>query len=233
MSVRLPSAPPAAGAGSRLDAAARPVRLAGLPRRRRPLVAAAGVAVVAAGAAVTVSLVSGAGARTEVLAVARPVPVGAVLSAADLTVVRVGKDAGLRPVPAGDASRVVGQRAAVALNPGALLTPADVTVRPVPAAGEQLVAISLKSGQLPAAGLRAGDRVLVVVTPGDGSGSSGGASGAGTAPPPVTATVHGETAAGQDGSVVVDLIARGSDGVTIADESSTGRVALVQLPVGG
>ncbi len=232
MSVRLPSAPPVSGAGSRLDAAARPVRLAGLPRRRRPFVAAAGVAVVAAGAAVTVSLVSGAGARTGVLAVARPVPVGAVLSAADLTVVRVGKDAGLRPVPAGDASRLVGQRAAVALNPGALLTPADVTVRPVPAAGEQLVAISLKSGQLPAAGLRAGDRVLVVVTPGDGSGS-GGASGAGMAPPPVTATVHGETAAGQDGSVVVDLIAHGSDGVTIADESSTGRVALVQLPVGG
>jgi len=50
---------------------------------------------------------------------------------------------------------------------------------------------------------------------------------------PVTATVHAETAPDQDGSVVVDLVATGSDGVRIAQGSSTGRVALVQLPAGG
>lgn len=235
MSVGTPPAAPARNGHSTLGVAGRPVRLAGLPRRRRPLFAAAGVALLAAGAAVTVSLVSGAGARTGVLAVARPVPVGAVLSAADLSVARVAADAALRPVPAGERSRVVGQRAVVALIPGTLLTAANLTSRPVPAAGQQLVAISLKAGQLPAAGLQAGDRVLVVVTPGDGSAPASGTPSASTlsGSPLLTATVHAETVSAQDGSAVVDLIATGADGVTIAQESSTGRVALVQLPARG
>jgi len=233
MPVGTPPAAPARNGASTPDVAARPVRLAGLPRRRRPLFAAAGVAAVAVGAAVTVSLVSGAGARTGVLAVARPVPVGAVLSAADLTVARVATDAALRPVPAGERSRVVGQRAVVALIPGTLLTAADLTSRPVPAAGQQLVAIALKAGQLPAAGLEAGDRVLVVVTPGDGSAPASGVPSVSAGSPLLTATVHAETVSAQDGSAVVDLIATGADGVTIAQESSTGRVALVQLPARG
>ena len=229
-----PVSAPAGNGTSTLGGAARPLRLAGLPRRRRPVFLAAGVGAVAVGAAVSVALVSGSGAHTAVLAVARPVPVGAVVSAGDLTVARVPHDGALAPVPAGDRSRMVGQRAVVSLNPGTLLTAADVTTRPVPAAGEQLVAVALKPGQLPAGGVRAGDRVLVVVTVGDGSGgsTSGGASAvAGSAP--VTATVHAETAPDQDGSVVVDLVATGSDGVRIAQGSSTGRVALVQLPAGG
>jgi hypothetical protein len=232
-----PAAAPASNDGAVLSAPARPTRLAGLPRRRRPVFAALGVGVVALGAAVTVSLVAGAGAHTAVLAVARPVPVGGVLSAADLTVARVPHHGALAPVAAGDRSRIVGQRAAVTLTPGSLLTPADVTTRPVPASGEQLVAVALKPGQLPATGLRAGNRVLVVVTPGEGSGgstpgrASGSTSAAGSTP--MTATVHAASPSGQDGSVVVDLLATGSDGVTIAQESSTGQVALVQLPAGG
>lgn len=231
-----PSATPVSN-GAVATTPARPARLSGLPRRRRPAFAAAGIGLVALGAAVTVSLVSSAGAQIPVLAVARPVRVGAVLSAADLTVARVAHDPALSPLPAGERSRLVGQRAAVALNPGTLLTGADVTTQSVPGSGQQLVAVALKPGQLPAEGLRPGDRVLVVLTPGDGSASAGTGSSSGTSAPvaatPLTAVVHAQSAPAQDGSVVVDLLATGSDGVTIAQESSTGRVTLVQLSAGG
>lgn len=219
--------------GSVLSSAPRPARLTGLPSRRRPLLAAAGVAALAIGAAGAVVLVSRAGSNVPVLAVARPVAVGAVVSNADLTVARVGHDAALTPVSAAERARIVGQRAAVALTPGSLLTSSEVTTRPVPASGQQLVAVALKAGQLPAAGLPGGSRVLVVVTPGDSGGAVAGKAGPAPAAPPVTATVYESSAPAQDGSVVVDLLAAGSDGVTIAEQASTGRVALVQLPAGG
>lgn len=217
-----------------LGAAPRPARLAGLPSRRRPLLAAAGIAALAIGAAGAVVLVSSAGSSSTVLAVARPVSVGAVVSDADLTVARVGHDAALVPVPAAERARIVGQRAAVTLTPGSLLTASQVTSRPVPGPGQQLVAVALKAGQLPAAGLPGGSRVLVIVTQGDQGGAvSGGKVGAAVGARPVTATVYESSAPAQDGSVVVDLLAAGSDGVTIAEQASTGRVALVQLPAGG
>ncbi len=228
--------------GSVLAAAPRPARVAGLPARRRPLLAAVGIGAVAVGAAGAVVLVSNAGSSASVLAVARTVPVGAVVSDADLAVARVGRDAALAPVPAAERSRIVGQRAAVTLTPGSLLTASEVTARPVPGVGQQLVAVALKPGQLPAAGLRGGDRVLVVLTAADSGGTDAGGTSrtagnaAAAVPAPavsVTARVYESSAPAQDGSVVVDLLAAGSDGVTIAQQASTGRVTLVQLPAGG
>jgi len=145
-------------------------------RRRRnwPRMAAALGLAVASGA-LFVALYASAGARRPVLAVARAVPVGSVITASDLRAVRVAEDPGLAPIGAGAAQSVVGQRAAVALVPGTLLTRADLSAGPVIPTGWASVGLDLKANQVPA-GLVPGQTVAVVMTPPSGQAASPGAS---------------------------------------------------------
>jgi flagella basal body P-ring formation protein FlgA len=66
---------------------------------------------------------SQAAARVDVVSIARPVPAGAVIDAADLSVTAIAFDeqvTGL--VPAASRERLVGRTAAIALEPGTLLS---------------------------------------------------------------------------------------------------------------
>ena len=153
-----PAATPAAG----------PPRLLALPRRRRPAFVALAVALLAAGGGTGAAMIAATDSRAAVLAIARPVPPGAVLTPADLTRARIGADPALRPVPAAELPAVLGSRAAVPLRPGTLLTRDEVTSRLVPAAGQQLLGVALKPGQLPGQGVTPGTRVLLVSTPAGG-----------------------------------------------------------------
>jgi hypothetical protein len=132
-------------------------------RRNQSRVALGAFLVVALGLAFAVSY-STAGDRQAVLAVARPVAAGQVISAADVTEVRISGDPGLHPVQARDRSRIVGRTAGVALTPGTLVTPAQVADGPSVPAGRAVVGAALKPGQFPPA-LRVGDAVDVVITP--------------------------------------------------------------------
>src|SRR5579859_3779176 len=67
-----------------------------------------------------------AGDRQPVLALARPVAAGQVLTAADLTVVRAGVSGPVSLVPASQEPSVVGRPVAVPLPAGTLLAPGDV-----------------------------------------------------------------------------------------------------------
>jgi hypothetical protein len=108
--------------------------------------------------------------------VAQLVPLGTTVTAPDLETVSVNPAAGLAAIPLRDAAQVVGRRAAVALEPGALLVQADLASGPGLPAGKALVGASLSVGQLPVE-LAAGQAVLVVLS---GTGGSGGASGPGS-----------------------------------------------------
>ncbi len=110
--------------------------------------------------------------HTEVLAVAQNVPVGSTITDADLTTASVVKDSNLSPVPASDRSQIVGLVAQVGLVKGELLTRAQVGSASGFTTGQQLVALPLKQGQFPARGVSAGERVLIVATPGPERGSS-------------------------------------------------------------
>jgi hypothetical protein len=117
-----------------------------------------------------VALYDSAGGRHPVLAIGRPVPAFAPISASDLTTVRIANDPALAPVPVQDEGSVIGRRAAVALVPGTLLTAADVGSGPLLGAGQASVGLALNAGQVPA-GLVAGDSVLVIETPPTGQGA--------------------------------------------------------------
>lgn len=178
----------------------------GRRRRWRPARVWAGLVVTAVCAAVFVVAARGSDDRVSVLAVARPVQAGQLISRADLSEVDL-RGAGIPGVvPASEAGQVVGRVAVVPLMPGALLSPAQVgDGGQFPPAGRSLVAVLVKDGAAPS-GLAAGQRVAVVAGPTQGSGRADAASGpsAGTAGLVVSVKDTGPSSGG--GLVVTVLV---------------------------
>lgn len=226
-----PSAPPPAnghapGSDAGPAAAARPLSVPVGPRRRRPALAAAGVALVAVGGLAAASAVRQAQGRAAVLAITRSVPLGGRIAAADLTVVHLPAQPALRPLSAAAEPRVLGARAAVALAPGALLVPADVTTATVPAPGQQLVGLTLAPGQLPARALAPGDPVLLVLT-------SGVSADPAATPATVAGVVVDEGSPNANGDTPLDVTVAGGIGPHLAAAAAGGHVAVLEQSAGG
>lgn len=169
-------------------------RLRGTGRRRSVPHLLLGVLLVlaCAGAFVVVSLNSGN--RQQVLALARPVSVGQVLTAQDLQQVSVAVDPGVSVVDASQAAGVVGKTMSTSLPAGALLTLEAVSGAGIPAEGEAIAALSLKAGQFPPE-VSPGAHVSVVFVPGQAGATvsspptSDSLSGSGTVWPAVVTSV--------------------------------------------
>ena len=204
------------------------------PRRTSRKSLLAGVLVVLLGG--LLALVAGRmlTQHSEVLAVARDVPLGATLTAEDLTVADVTADPNLSPIPATQRSRIVGMVAQVGLVRGELLTRAQVGTSDGFGPGQMLVALPLKDGQFPARGLTPGQRVLIVATPGSSGGAAPGGSGtnqgAGRQIGATVAEVGQPNPATQ--VTVVDVRVGSDDGPAVAALASTGNLAVVLLPAG-
>ncbi|MEJ3742988.1 SAF domain-containing protein [Actinomycetes bacterium KLBMP 9797] len=134
-------------------------------RRMRPGLLGLAILLVALGGLGAAFAVTSVRATGSYLAVARPVSVGTELSADDLMSVQVAGGQGLKRVPAADIDKVIGQRAAVTLVEGTLLSMAQLTTKPLLGRGQQQVAIGLKPSQVPAKQIRPGDELLLVSTP--------------------------------------------------------------------
>src|SRR3954447_5172723 len=87
-------------------------------RRRRPAVLVVAVMLAAAGAGIAATTAIAAGHRVPVLALARDVPMGATLTAADLRVAHVATDPALQPIGADARGQVVGRHATTSLTAG-------------------------------------------------------------------------------------------------------------------
>src|SRR3712207_3441142 len=131
-------------------------------RRRRPALLALAVTMVVLGALGAAYLATSLGQTSPVIAIAREVPWGQALTAADLVEARISADPALEPVPYGDRDQVIGLVAATTLTPGSLLTREALTAQPLPPPGQQLVGVGVSAVQLPATPLRPGDDVLLV-----------------------------------------------------------------------
>jgi hypothetical protein len=180
--------------------------------------------MVALGALAAIWLVSVSGHRVEVVMLARDVTYGSTLSSADLTTTAVAVDPAVAVVPASDEVELVGMTATANLPAGSLLTHADVTASGVLGADEMLVPLPLSADRMPADGLSAGERLLVVDAP------PSGADPPPSAPRQFEARVVRVGAPDVNGTVVVDVAAAASDGPTLATRAATGRFAIVVLP---
>ncbi len=197
-------------------------------RERKASLAAVGVLLFVGFGLVGDVLLSKAGQRTAVLAVARPVAVGQQIQPADVESVRISVDPALRPITASEISTVVGHAAAVPLVPGSLLTRGALADSSRLPRGKVVLGLALKPGQLPAGTLRAGDQVLVIST-GASSKSANGASAADQGSVLVAqATVYGLGPTAQAGasSSTVSIVVDEADAPAVAAAGSAGQVSL-------
>lgn len=176
-------------------------------------------------------VVARAGDRTDVLAVARNVPVGRPVTAQDVRVVSFADDPGLSPIPAADRASIVGRRAAVDLHPGDLLTRSQLSVRGL-GDSAQVVGVELKRGFVPRDELRPGDKVAAVVLPAQGTDttSTDSDSAGGAAPDTIEATVQSVGTPDSTGALVVNLVVTPADGPLLATKAAVKQIALVRQP---
>jgi hypothetical protein len=176
-------------------------------------------------------VVARAGDRTDVLAVARDVPVGQPVTAQDVRVVSFADDPGLSPIPAADRASIVGRRAAVDLHPGDLLTRSQLSARGL-GDSEQVVGVELKRGFVPRDELRPGDKVAAVVLPAQGTDttSTGSDSAGSAAPDTIEATVQSVGTPDSTGALVVNLVVTPADGPVLAVKAAAKQIALVRQP---
>ncbi len=201
-----------------------------LPQRRRSwALAATGVLVVAVCALMSAAGWQRAGNRQPVLAVARDVAAGQLLTTADLQVVRVSAGGPVSLVPAAQEASIVGRPAAGPLPAGALLTPGDAGLAG-PAAGQADLGVAVKAGQYPP-DLSAGQTVDVLTTP---ATSSDGASQAAPAPalPAGQGVVLGVSVNPGSGTTVVELALSQNAVPQVAAAAAAGQIALVTIPAG-
>ncbi|MEW6473133.1 MAG: flagellar biosynthesis protein FlgA [Actinomycetota bacterium] len=192
-------------------------------RRNRSRVAAGALILVACTLAAVV-IYGRVGDRRAVLAVARGVDVGETLEAGDLRVVHVSTEPGLRTIPAGQRSAILGRPAAVRLVPGSLLSPAEIGDGAALPEGMALVGAILKPGQFPL-GLAPGDTVALVAAPASGAGVVVAADSA--AEPPTATVVAVDRAADATGNTTVSLQLPANTASLIAGAGAAGRLNLV------
>jgi hypothetical protein len=212
-------------------AAPSPAEVHGLPRapvlppprrRRRPALLALAVSMVVLGALGATYLATSLGQTTAVIAIAREVPWGQTLTAADLVEARISADPALEPIPYVDRDQVIGLVAVTSLRPGSLLTRDALTDQRLPAPGQQLIGVGVSLVQLPTTPLRPGDDVLLVPV----AARSAPATTEG-APSVVEATVVKSGPPGTDGLRVVDVLVDAADGPDVAARAAAGLIAIV------
>jgi hypothetical protein len=189
--------------------------------RRRPALMAAAVAAMCLGALLAAWAWTSTTSTQEVLAARNTIARGSVITADDIERVRINADPVLEPLAASEYDTVIGQRAALDIAAGGLLTTEAVTSVALPPEGHSIVGIALTPAQLPGLPLQSGDVVRVILTPGqDGEAPPGN-------PAFTSAEVVGTRPDEATGTTVVDVLVPYTDATVLAARAATGKVALV------
>lgn len=189
--------------------------------RRRPALVAAAIGAICIGALLAGWAWTATTNTHEVLVARHSIERGSVIEADDLARVQLSADPALKPVAAAEFDRVVGQRAAMDISSGGMLTPDSFTAEVVPGEDQSVVGVALTPAQAPGLELRYGDKVRVVVTPAQGEELATGT------PSSNDSTVVGVHTSEETGQTVVDLLVPKADAAVLATRIATGNIALV------
>jgi hypothetical protein len=211
-------------------------------------VALVSLVVVCASIAIFADLYASADHQTSVIIVTETIEQGQLIAGSQLGAATASISSGVTAIPVADASQLSGQRAAVTIEAGSLLTPEDVTTAAPIASGDAVVGLALKAGQLPAAGVEAGDQVQIVQTasPGtplssvsnsssssaSGSQSSGGGSETGVLVPQATVfDVEVPSSNSSSGaSLLVSVEVSSTLAASVSTAAAADQISLVLLP---
>ena len=189
--------------------------------RRRPALIGLGLGLLATCAAGSAYLSQMSSDAVPVLAIANDVPRGQIIEDTDLATALTTPDPALKPVPASERSRIVGQRAAADLTPGTLLTSAAVTSGDLPAPGQTIVGIAVTEAQMPHERMIPGDNVRVFDTPNPGEKAPK------DPPTSISATVVSVSAPTDSAQIIVDVVVDDDVAGPLAARVATGRIAIV------
>jgi hypothetical protein len=199
-------------------------RLPRVRRPRRPALAAGGVLLILLCGATGAAVATAGDHSVRVLALARDVQAGQVLTAEDLKVAQIS-GSGVSALGAAGDSNVVGETVTATLPAGTLLNPSMVTRAPLPTVGLQVVAIAVKPGGAPAQALPGRDvSIIRVATAADPK----------TTQPAVLVakarlvSVRTDTASGLQ---ILSVQVPAAAAVAVAQASAAGAVAVSLLPV--
>lgn len=199
-----------------------------VPRRRLPALIALGMLLILGCAAIGAALFLRLGQSVAVIGVKNQIAQGQEIRLEDLQRVSLRIDGSLPVIAERRWREVVGKRAKVNLLPGTLLFEGQYVAEGGLSPGEAIVALALKPGQFPGAGLAPGDLVAVVQTPGKGS-ATGGAS-VSTRRISTGARVRFAQTASTGDVTVVDLVVPLRDAEEIAQAQAAGEASIILLP---
>ncbi|GAA2779255.1 hypothetical protein GCM10010452_03630 [Crossiella cryophila] len=171
-------------------------------------------------------LISAHDARVTVLVLARQVEWGQRITEADLATARIVEDPAVHMIREEDRATVLGKTAATGLPEGSVLAPKHLTADAIPAAGQHVVALAIKSGQLLARGLHPGERVQVTPIAANQTSVDGALRGTGFA---ARVLVVGKP--DTQGALTVDVVIT-ADQLTTATAAAAGPVILTLLGPG-
>lgn len=189
--------------------------------RRRPLVAVAAVAAICLGALVSMWAWQSSSDAQDVLAVRETIERGQTIERDDLMTVKITVDPALRPLLASEVDSVVGQRAALDIAAGGVVTAEQLTDAAIPPKGESVVGISLSSAMLPVNQVRVGDKVRVVATAGEQGEVTT------SIPEAIEAIVVRVTADEMTGNSLVNVSVPHENAPYVATLAASGKAALV------
>lgn len=216
---------PTNGAARKVEGAARGAFMPEPPRAKRRWGVFAGMLLLAAlGALGNVWLLSATTNAQEVVAARSTIERGSLIERDDLMVVRIELDPSLSTVPGDDLAGLVGQRAALDVAAGSLLSAGAVSTEMVPPAGQSLVGIGVDTSRVPGTALLAGDAVRIVSTP-DLTGLTT-ESGQQTFEAVVVGIEQGTDATGIS-QAILTLQVPAADAAGLAAMSATGNIAVV------
>jgi hypothetical protein len=189
--------------------------------RRRPALVVAAVIVTALGCLLGAWAWSATTNTYEVLAARDTIHRGEVIEAEDIQRIRISGDPALSPVPASAYEDVIGRRAALDIAAGGLLTSESTADEPLPTQGQSIVGISLTPAQVPGMPLYGGDKVRIIVTPGDNQEAPV------NSPQFTVAEVVDTYVDETTGNTVVNVLVPYAEAGVLAARAATGNVALV------
>jgi SAF domain-containing protein len=205
------------------------VRQAGTPRQWNLKMVVGAVLVVIFGGLVLMYAIPAYSHRSGVLVTARKVVAGAHLQSGDLTVAQVSVGPDVASVPEERRDTVVGLIARSDLPVGTMLTTGLLAANDGFDAGQVLVPLALKPGQLPARGLTVGQKVTLISTPPNTVGTGTAAQTSAS----IDAYVAGVGAtAASTGVTVVDMRIPQQSAEYLAKIAMSGTVVVVAHPMG-
>jgi Flp pilus assembly protein CpaB len=179
------------------------------------------------------SLIRNAQARTPVLVAAGSVQPGEVIEASDLRVAEISLPAGVSHLSASMEGEIEGRVAAEPLWDGKVLAPGSVAETPPLAPGMVAITLLLPPESAVGGGVRAGDNVAVLSSPGVNEPGGDQESSATTillTEVPVLSVRQASTAEGE--GLLVTLTLRLEEARAVAEARASGRVDLALLPGG-